>query len=335
MSGDKPFEATQSRIDKAKREGNVARSAELGALVAFFGGITGSALVARPIAGLAAQAIREAALQRSNTLTLWELLAWASLPASCAAAAGIAISFAQAGGIRFSAIGANVARMNPSEGLKRMLSREAVATVARASAELVCATVLVLIAIPHFYSPRLGELGVGPLGALASQGALRIVLSVCAVGSAFAVMDYWIQRGHWKKKLRMSSDELKRDHKEQEGDPLARGRRRALHRRVSHGSMDRVRDAAFVVTNPTHIAIALEYAPPRVCVPTVLVRAADEAAVRVRDLAREHGVPLVENVSLARALFASSEPGDAVPKALYFAVAEIVAALKPVEVSDG
>lgn len=334
MSGDKPFEATQSRIEKAKREGTIARSQELGALVAFLGAILGTALVARPIAGLAAQAIRDAAGHRSSTLTLAELLAWASLPASCAAAAGTAISFAQAGGVRFTAIGANIARMNPGEGIKRMLSREAVTTVARASAELAGATLLVLLAIPHFYSPRLGAQGVGTLGALAVWGALRVMLSICAIGAVFAVMDYWIARRNWKKKLRMSSDELKRDHKEQEGDPLARGRRRALHRRVSHGSLAQVREAAFVVTNPTHIAIALEYAPPRVCVPTVLVRAADESAVRVRELAREHGVPVVENIALARALFASSEAGDAIPKALYFAVAEIVAALKAVGVSD-
>lgn len=334
MHDDKSFEATQSRIDKAKREGTVARSQDLGVLVSFAGALAGTAAVARPIAGLAAEAIREAAAHRSMTVALARLFAWAALPASCAAACGIANSVAQAGGVRCVAIGANVSRLSPSEGFKRMLSREAVVAAARAGAAFTCAAIVVLTALPNLYAPQLGAQGVGPLAALTWNGAWRLLFGICAVGGAFSAMDYAVQRRHWKKKLRMSPDEMKRDHKEQEGDPLARGRRRSLHRQIARGSIARVREAAFVVTNPTHIAIALEYAPPRVCVPTVLVRAADEAALRVRQVAREHAIPLVENVALARALFASSDAGDAIPKALYFAVAEIVAALKSAGVSD-
>lgn len=328
MSDQKPFEATQSRIDKAKREGTIARSQDLGMLLAFAGALGGTAAVGHPIAELAAQAIREAAGHRSSTLTVVNVLALACLPASCAAGAGIAAALAQAGGVRFVAIGANFSRMNPVEGLKRMLSREAFVTALRASAAFVCAACAIAAAFSHIAAAAFsGERAAG-LGALSWSGGWHVVLAICAIGGGFAAIDYAIQRSNWKKKLRMSADELKRDHREQEGDPLARGRRRALHRQVSHGSLVRVREAAFVVTNPTHIAIALEYGPPRVPVPTVLVRAADDAAARVRELAREHRIPLVENVPLARALYASSEAGDAIPKALYFAVAEIVAALK-------
>jgi flagellar biosynthesis protein FlhB len=127
--------------------------------------------------------------------------------------------------------------------------------------------------------------------------------------------------------MRMSFEELKRDQKENDGDPLARSRRRSMHRQLSRGSLRRVKDAAFVVTNPTHIAIALEYRPPGVPVPRVLVRAADESAARVRELAAAYRVPLVENVSLARALYASAKPGEYIPQETYLAVAEIVAAL--------
>ncbi len=125
----------------------------------------------------------------------------------------------------------------------------------------------------------------------------------------------------------MSFEELRRDSKENDGDPLARSRRRALHRQIARGSLQRVKDAAFVVTNPTHIAIALEYRPPQVPVPRVLVRATDDAAARVRDLASAYGIPLVENVALARQLYASAKAGDFIPHETYVAVAEIVAAL--------
>lgn len=327
MSEQKPFEATQSRIDKAKREGTIARSHDLGTLAAFGGALGASAAVAHPIAALAARAIREAGAHSASPVTVASLLALASLPASCAAGAGVASALAQSGGVRFVAITANFSRLNPVEGLKRMLSREAVVTAVRASAAFGCAACAIATVFTHVEASALGGERAAALGALCWRGAWQVVLAICAIGGLFAGVDYAIQRDTWKKKLRMSADELRRDHKEQEGDPLARGRRRALHRQVSRGSLARVREAAFVVTNPTHIAIALEYGP-RVPVPTVLVRAADAAAVRVRELAREYRIPLIENVELARALYAASEPGDVIPKALYLSVAEIVAALK-------
>jgi flagellar biosynthesis protein FlhB len=129
------------------------------------------------------------------------------------------------------------------------------------------------------------------------------------------------------RKLRMSFDERRREAKEQEGDPVTRGRRRSLHRALLRGSLARVSDAAFVVANPTHVAVALEYRPPDVPVPCVLVRAADAAAVRVRELAAERGIPVVENVALARALYRDARAGEAIPHAHYVAVAEVVAAL--------
>ncbi|HET9096293.1 MAG TPA: EscU/YscU/HrcU family type III secretion system export apparatus switch protein, partial [Candidatus Baltobacteraceae bacterium] len=98
-------------------------------------------------------------------------------------------------------------------------------------------------------------------------------------------------------------------------------------RQISRGSLRRVKDAAFVLSNPTHIAIALDYRPPEVPVPRVLVRAADAAAARVRELAGAYGVPLVENIPLARRLYAAARPGDFIPQETYLAVAEVVAAL--------
>ena len=134
-------------------------------------------------------------------------------------------------------------------------------------------------------------------------------------------------RGAWLRKLRMSFEERKRESKEHDGDPFARGRRRALHRSLLRGAIAKVKDASFVVANPTHVAVALEYRPPDVPVPLVVVRAAGSAALRVRALAGVHRVPVIENVALARALYDDARVGQPIGRIHYVAVAEIVAAL--------
>lgn len=125
----------------------------------------------------------------------------------------------------------------------------------------------------------------------------------------------------------MTLDEFKREAKEHDGDPAARGRRKTMHRNLLRGAVAKVKDAAFVVVNPTHLAVALEYRPPDVPVPVVLVCAAGESALRVRELAAAHRIPIIENVAIARALYRDAQAGEQIAPAHYVAIAEIVAAL--------
>ncbi len=131
----------------------------------------------------------------------------------------------------------------------------------------------------------------------------------------------------WLRGLRMSHEELKRDTKENDGDPQARARRKNLHRDVIRGAIARTRDASFVVVNPTHVAIALRYAPPAVPVPEILVRALDNGALRVRAIAADSGIPIVEDAPLARVLYATSVRTRTIAPETYVAVAQIVADL--------
>jgi flagellar biosynthetic protein FlhB len=160
-----------------------------------------------------------------------------------------------------------------------------------------------------------------------ATAALRACAAALAVGAAFAVADYALARRRWLRGLRMSFDELKRDAKENDGDPHARARRKSAHRTMVRGAVGRTREASFVVVNPTHVAVALRYAPPAVPVPEILVRALDDAALRVRAIAREHRIPLIEDVALARLLYAQGESGRAIPPDAYVAVAQLVAVL--------
>jgi flagellar biosynthesis protein FlhB len=143
----------------------------------------------------------------------------------------------------------------------------------------------------------------------------------------FALADFALARRRWLRGLKMSFDELKRDAKENDGDPQTRARRKSAYRAVVRGALGRTREASFVVVNPAHVAVAIRYAPPAIAVPEILVRALDDAALRVKALAREHGVPVVEDVALARLLFAHGESGRAIPPDAYVAVAQIIASL--------
>ncbi len=324
---EKRFDPTPARLRRARNAGDLPRAAELGASLALLaGGATLCGLL--PTATAAARAVAIAAPRGRIDVGAYLALGACTLgPLVAVALIGAACSLAQAGGVRAVAISVKPERLSPASGLKRMFSRESALHAVRASAALLCACAAV--GASGWGVIATGLRGGAPvlLGASAWGAAARAVAAACAVGIAFGLAEVLVARRAWLQRLRMSFAEYRRDLKEQDGDPQVRGRRRALHRSLSRGDVRRVEEAAFVVCNPTHIAIALAYRPPDEPVPRVLVCAADDLAARVREVARAADIPLVENVALARALYADARPGQTIPHALYVAVAEVVAAL--------
>lgn len=329
-SAQKNFDASPARKQKAKREGNVARSAEVSAVIAFACSAAAALAIVPGIAagtagGLAALAARPNVDRLPGPLGT--VLALSLVPACAAAAGALASGAVQAGGLRFVLPKCQPARLNPAAGLKRMLGGEAVVGVVRAlvACTAVCAA-LVPVGLDLFArSTTLAD--PAAFGALALDGFGRAAWAAVAAGAVFAIADYALVRRRWLRELKMTLEEFRRDQKENDGDPGARSRRKALHRTLVRGSIARTKDASFVVVNPTHIAIAVRYAPPAVAVPEILVRAADDGAQTVRLLARRHGVPIVENVALARALYAQGEAGRAIPSTTFVAVAQVIAGL--------
>lgn len=327
MAEEKPFEPTQSRLERARREGDAPRSQELGNVAAFAAGLAGAAVVAAPLGAAARAMLIAAAGGIPDTAAMASASGFMLVPIACAACAAVVCGALQGGGLRLVPVTIKPERLAPAENLKRMLSREAAVTAARATVGFACAVAALVPAFIAIYGAATHAAGILSVAQAAWNGALHAAAIACLAGGVFAIADFGVQFARWKKRLRMSFEEIRRDQKEHDGDPLARSRRRALHRQIARGSLRRVKDAAFVVTNPTHIAVALEYRPPDVPVPRVLVRAADEAAARVRELATAHAIPIVENVPLARMLYASAQTGEYIPHETYVAVAEIVAAL--------
>jgi len=325
-AADKAFDATPSRLERARREGDVARSAEVAAVVAAScAGIAALALV--PLLAAAAQrAVTDAALGRSAIGPIAAVLGGALVVCAAGACGGVLAAGMQ-GGVQVRPLRSSFERLQPWNGLRRLWSRERAVAGVRAAIAVACAAVVVGEGVRGIVASSLAPAGPQALAAAAWSAALHAAGAVLAVGGLFAVVEFGAARAAWLRRLRMTFHELKRELKEQEGDPHARGRRRAMHRSFARGSLARVKDAAFVVVNPVHVAVALAYRPPAIAVPRVLVRASGDAALRARALAERHGIPVVEDPATARALYARVRAGEEIPGDFYVALAEIVAAL--------
>ena len=328
VSDDRRFDATPSRRERAKREGNAPRSAELSGIVAFAAAALAAGAVMPFASNAAASAVRDSAAHRLLPMpSVFALTVAALVPCAAAACAGGAVALAQAGGLHVNGVHLDFKRLDPMAGAKRMFGAEAAVGAARAALALVAACFALIPIARDLVGASAALAAPGPIAATAVSAIVRACCAVLAVGAAFALADYALARRRWLRGIRMSAEELKRDAKENDGDPQARARRKSIHRAVTRGSIARTREASFVVVNPTHVAVALRYAPPEILVPQILVRALDDAAQRVKAIAREHAIPLVEDVALARLLYAQGEAGRAIPADAYVAVAQIVAAL--------
>jgi flagellar biosynthetic protein FlhB len=326
-SSEKTFDAPPSRIAKARREGNLPRAQEFGANLAFIFASLATLAIAAPVGAFARAALVHAATSGSALPLGLAVVALGLVPMLVAALSGLAGGLIQNGGFVLVAPSLKFERLQPAEGIKRMFSREAATHGARAAIAFALASAAMLPTFHALLGASVVALTASSVASIAWSGAAHVVFAAAAVGMLFAIAEFAVARRAWLRKLRMSLAEFKRELKESDGDPLARSRRKALHRNLVRGRIERVKDAAFVVVNPTHVAVALEYRPPQVPVPAVLVRAADEMALRVRELAAEYRVPVIEDVNLARALYRDATVGEPIACEHYLAVAEVVIAL--------
>lgn len=326
-SGDeKPFEATPRRIARAKSEGNVARAGELAANCGFATAAVCVSLGAPAFASLGATALIRSVHGAAPALCA-AIVAGGLLTIACASAGTILAHLFAQGGLNFVAPAWKLERLDPAAGLKRIVSRETLAHSLRAGAAFCCAVAVLAPLLKGTAIAMAASQTADGIVAQAWSDARRAAFVACAVGFVFSLAEFGAARKAWLRRLRMSFEERKRELKDDEGDASARGRRRGLHRELLRGGMARVKEASFVVVNPTHVAIAMAYRPPRIAVPEVLVAAADATALRVREIAHRENIPVVENAALARALYHDARAGCAIPRAFYAAVADVVAAL--------
>lgn len=217
--------------------------------------------------------------------------------------------------------------LSPIKGFSRIFSLRGIVEFGKNLAKLA----VVLAVMAYLLRPELGRLSMlqslAPMALLDEFRSLviRLGLGVFSVLTLIAMLDYGYQRFSFLKSMRMSKQEVKEEHKQQEGDPMVRARLRQIRMdRARKRMMAAVPGASVVVTNPTHYAVALKYEMGVKGAPLVVAKGADLVALRIREVAKENNVPIVENPPLARALYGGVKVDQEIPPEHYKAVAEII-----------
>ncbi|MFI5446012.1 flagellar biosynthesis protein FlhB [Polaromonas sp. UC242_47] len=333
--------ASPRRLEKAREEGQVARSRELVTFVMLTTGLSGLWVMGEMIGGHFSSALRNGLeferasafdashmMVQAGTAVLHAMQALMPLLAMMLVAALVAPMML--GGWLFStqSLAPNFSKMNPVAGIGRMFS-------ANALAELIKTIVKSLLVGGIAWWVLSGNLT--SIMALMSEPVhaalphtLRVVVTSCAliVGSLLLVVAIDVPYQLWShfRKLRMSREDVKNEHKESDGDPQVKAQiRRQQQQMAKRRMMAEVPKADIIVTNPTHFAVALKYSDKEMRAPRVVAKGTDLVALRIRALAEENKIPILEAPPLTRALYRHTHLGAEIPVALYAAVAEVLA----------
>ncbi|WP_163559526.1 flagellar biosynthesis protein FlhB [Halomonas sp. NO4] len=338
---EKTEEPTPRRLEKAREEGQVARSRELTTFLMLLGGVVGmwsmGGLLYDQLGLVMEQAFLFERRQAFDTgpmlakvLELGERTLVAMLPLFLLLALIALVAPALLGGWLISAksLKPQLGKLNPFKGLKRMLGTQALVELAKAIAKslLVGGVGMAFLYLKRHDFLALLDLpttqGLARAMMLAAQACGLMVLTLLVV----ILIDVPYQLWSHTKKLRMSKEEVKREHKESEGDPHVKARIRSQQQAMARGRMmSKVPEADVIITNPTHYAVALTYDEASMGAPRVVAKGADAVAARIRELGAESRVPMLEAAPLARALYHHVDLDSEIPLDLYTAVAEVLA----------
>jgi flagellar biosynthetic protein FlhB len=339
MSAEKTEEPTPKKIQDARNKGQVWRSKDLTAVAAYLVAVGvlkatwgsfeagASQLFAFAFEEVAhperlGEAIPEAIFLGLRTIAVM------SLPVVVAAAAmGALVEFLVVGPLfTTEPLIPRLEKLNPLPGLKNLFSKRQMVELLRSMAKIVIACVVVYGVVADALPEVVLSMRTGAAGFKVVLGELvfRISVRVGLLFVAFALTDVWWQRRAYLKDMRMSKEEVKREYRESEGDPHHKARRRQMALEILEGAqIEAVKGADVIVINPSHVAVALQYRRHLDRAPRVVCRGVDRHAEAIKALAREHGVPLVRDVPLARALL-EVEVSEEIPEALYEGVAAVL-----------
>lgn len=350
MSGEKTEQPTDKKLRDARKKGQVAKSKELGTaavVLAAAGALTFSGesmlLALRTSFAIVLRAIDGTLVASPGTVL--EVVLGLGLRAiapvlAAALLAGTLASFLQVGPLlAIDSVGPQLSRIDPVQGTKNLFKKQQLIELIKSILKLLIIGWVAYSTIRDGVRGILSLTGQDADAALSGAGALVTAVLFRAGGAiaVIAVLDVLYQRWQFREEQKMSKDEVKREHKESDGDPHTKGERERLRREIlEHGAIERVRTADVLIVNPTHLAIALKYdEEAEQEAPEVLAKGMDELAKRMIRAAEESGVPVMRDVPLARALYDMDE-GAEIPEALYEAVAAVLhSAWKEREASEG
>lgn len=242
-------------------------------------------------------------------------------------AVGLLAEFGQVGFLLvFEKLKPSGAKLNVAKNAKNLVSARNLVETLKASIKIVCFTAVVAPILQASLAPlaQVPHSGLQALAGIAGKMLRELFVACCLLCAAIALLDLAWQRWQRRRRLMMSIDELKREHRESEGRPEVKQQRKRLHRELAQKDVQAVRKASVLVVNPTHVAVALFYETDDTPMPVVLAMGRDADALDMIDVAREAGVPVMRNVPLARALLSTAQLNEYIPGELAVPVAEVL-----------
>ncbi|WP_442801497.1 flagellar biosynthesis protein FlhB [Serratia rubidaea] len=332
---------TPHRLEKARKEGQIPRSRELTSMLMLIAGLAclwlGGSNMARELSQMLAGGLHfDHGMVNNDRQMLHQLgtllrqAVWALLPVL----AGLVLVALTApmllGGLLFSAksLKFDLKRLNPLSGLKRIFSSQVLAELLKGVLKALLVGWVTGLYLWHNWAAMLHLVTQQPLDAMGNALQMVVFCGLLVVLGLVPMVAFDVFYQLWShfKKLKMTKQDIRDEFKEQEGDPHVKGRIRQQQRAAARRRMMAdVPKADVIVTNPTHYAVALQYNDKKMSAPKVLAKGAGDIAMRIRELAGEHRIPLLEAPPLARALYRHSEIGQHIPTTLYAAVAEVLA----------
>ncbi|MCI5760918.1 MAG: EscU/YscU/HrcU family type III secretion system export apparatus switch protein [Ligilactobacillus agilis] len=343
---DKTEKPTPRRIREARKEGQVAKSQDLGAAAVLLG-LAGFFIPAWQfviqnylpymVASLQNLTIYQAQMNDLPKLALqaiW-LIILGSLPfMGISLGIGLFINLVQTR-LNFSvkALKPDFKKLNPVTGIKNMFSMQAFMNLAKTIAKL---AVIVYLCVKKYQAAistiaQLSQMEMGQILYFVLHFAQELMLQIALVFLVLGGLDYIYQRHSLMKQLKMSKQEIKEEVKQNEGDANIKAQRKAKYQQMLQNAIANVKDATVVITNPTHFAVAIQYEKDGLGIPQVIAKGADEIAQRMKAEAKKLEVPMVENVPLARGLYAKVKVGDVIPDEFFGPVAEVLALVYQLE----
>jgi len=334
---EKTEEPTSKKIDDAKQEGNVPKSAEIpGAAILFFGstyliflssGLFSSiqnmmhysySFIGNPISG------KEIT---NMSLTIMEEMMYALFPFFILVLFLAIITNVMQFGFTITPLKLKLEKIDPISGFKNVFSMKKILEALKLTAKLIVIFIVMLILIAIVWDSILAMMNKDVRSSLDTiiQLTMYFVYTILLIIIIFAFIDLVFTRYYYFKQLKMSKQEIKDEHKQMEGDPIVKGRIRQIQMKMAkERMMQDVPNADVVITNPSHIAIALKYDQDvENSVPYVVAKGRDYIALKIKDIAREHNIQIIEDPTLARALYTNVEVDQQIPEDLYKAIAEI------------
>lgn len=337
----KTEEPTQKKLEDAKKKGQVAISREVGHWIS----ILSATLVVGVFAPLSASILGRSLypyIEKPHDIalggsgiggalldTILQVGLAMALPMLALMLAGVAGNLIQTGFIvSGEQMKLDLNKLSPLKGFKRLFGMKSLVEFIKGIFKLALVGVVATMLVLPLFSELENFVGIEPLALLKNvqNNTLKLMGGVFAVMTVIAGADLLFQRLQHIKQMRMTKQEVKDEYKQSEGDPMVKARLRQLRMDKSKKRMmSQVPSASVVITNPTHYAVALKYEKGEIGAPIVVAKGMDAVALRIREIAKENEVPIVENPPLARALFAAVEVDQEIPAEHYKAVAEVIA----------